>query len=102
LLFLEFDICGFTAIGEQYIRQGLALEWHLILAISAPEPVETSDSGAAFPSGGVPYPDLNDLNADLQNCYKSVTAVLNATPPEDFNPTINQLYALIQSMRIAP
>jgi hypothetical protein len=37
----------------------------------------------------------------LQNYYKSVTAVLNVTPPEDFNPTINQLYALIQSMRIA-
>jgi hypothetical protein len=61
---------------------------------------ETSDGGAPLPNGGVPYPDVNDPNPDWPTYYKSVTEVLNATPPEAFTPTINQLDTLIQSMRI--
>jgi hypothetical protein len=73
-----------------------------ILPISAPVLAETSDAGAALPSGGVPYPDFADPNADMNAYYASVIDVLNATPAERFTPTISQLDSLIQSMRINP
>jgi hypothetical protein len=91
-LFYHFQ--GLTRDGAYYVIA--------ILPISSPMLAETSDGGAVLPPGGVPYPDMADPNADWQNYYKSVTEVLNATPPEAYTPTIGQLDALIQSMRITP
>jgi hypothetical protein len=45
---------------------------------------------------------MADPNVDMQSYYASVTDLLNATPPEAFTPTINQLDSLIQSMRVTP
>jgi hypothetical protein len=89
-LFYHFQ--GLTRDGAYYIIA--------ILPISNPMLADTSDAGAPLPTGGVPYPYLSDPNADMQNYYKSVIEVLNATPPEAFNPTLNQLDSLIQSMRV--
>lgn len=89
-LFYHFQ--GVTRDGAYYIIA--------ILPITAPVLAETSDAGAPLPPGGVPYPYLADPNADMQAYYASVTDVLNATPAEAFTPTISQLDALIQSMRI--
>jgi hypothetical protein len=50
--------------------------------------------------GGVPYPYLADPSADMQAYDHSVIDVLNATPGEAFTPSLDQLDALIQSMRI--
>lgn len=91
-LFYHFQ--GLTRDGEYYIIA--------ILPISNPMLAETSDAGAPLPAGGVPYPYMADSDADMQSYYASVTDVLNATPPEAFNPTITQLDSLIQSMRITP
>jgi hypothetical protein len=90
---LFYHYQGLTNDGAYYVIA--------ILPISAPELAETSDGGAVLPTGGVPYPDINDPNPDWQTYYKSVTEVLNATPAQDYTPTIDQLDALIQSMRIA-
>ena len=91
-LFYHFQ--GFTNDGEYYIVA--------IFPITAPLLAETSDAGAAIPAGGIAYPDINDTHADFQSYYTAVTALLNATSPDAFSPTINQLDALIQSMRITP
>jgi hypothetical protein len=91
-LFYHFQ--GVTRDGAYYIIA--------ILPISAPVLAETSDGGAVLPTGGVPYPDLADPNADFKGYYAAVTTLLNAAPPEAFTPTINQLDVLIQSMRITP
>jgi hypothetical protein len=91
-LFYQFQ--GLTRDGQYYIVA--------ILPITAPMLVETSDAGAVLPSGGVPYPYMANPNADMKSYYVSVTNLLNATPSEAFTPTINQLDALIQSMRVAP
>lgn len=91
-LFYHFQ--GLTSDGLYYVIA--------ILPISNPFLAETSDGGAALPPEGIPYPYFADPNADMTNYYKSVTDVLNATPPQSFAPTINQLDSLIQSMRIAP
>jgi hypothetical protein len=89
-LFYHFQ--GVTRDGTYYIVA--------ILPVTAPMLAETSDAGAPLPDGGVPYPYFTDPNADMQSYYRSVTDLLNATPPEAFTPTINQLDLLIQSMRI--
>ena len=89
-----------------YHFQGLSSDWayyiSAILPISNPFLAESSDGGAALPPQGVPYPYFSDPNADMQLYYKSVTDVLNATPPQEFTPTIGQLDLLIQSMKITP
>lgn len=91
-LFYHFQ--GLSRDGEYYIIA--------IFPITAQVLAETSDPGAVLPSGGIAYPDITSPNPDFQSYYASVTDLLNATPPDAFTPTINQLDALIQSMLIAP
>ena len=91
-LFYHFQ--GVTRDGAYYIIA--------ILPISNPALAETSDAGAALPSGGVPYPDLTAPKPDMPGYYKAVTDVLNAQSLEAFAPSIKQLDSLIQSMRITP
>lgn len=73
-----------------------------ILPVTVPVLAETDDVGAVIPPGGVAFPDINDPNADWHGYYASVEFLLNNTAPEAFNPTINQLDLLIQSILIAP
>lgn len=91
-LFYHFQ--GVTNDGFYYVIA--------ILPISVPVLAETSDGGAVLPPQGVSYPYFANPNADMQGYYSAVTALLNATSPDAFFPTINQLDALIQSMRINP
>jgi hypothetical protein len=91
-LFYHFQ--GVTSDGAYYIIA--------VLPITAPGLAETSDGGAALPPAGIPYPYFANPNADMSGYYTAVTALLNSTPADAFTPTINQLDALIQSMRITP
>lgn len=91
-LFYHFQ--GLTSDGAYYIIA--------ILPIRVPVLAETSDGGAVLPVGGVPYPYFADPNSDMQSYYTSVTDLLNATPSQSFNPTLDQLDAFIQSIRIMP
>jgi hypothetical protein len=92
-LFYQFQ--GFTNDGEYYVVA--------ILPITAPILAETSDPGAVLPIGGIPYPYYAEgLDADMPGYYAAVTALLDATSPESFMPTLNQLDLLIQSMRVQP
>ena len=92
-LFYHFQ--GVSRDGQYYIAA--------ILPITNPMLAETSDAGAPLPTGGVPYPYFAEgPNADMPLYYRSVLDVLNATPPEQFTPTIQQLDILIQSMRTSP
>lgn len=91
---LVYHFQGFTDDGEYYIIA--------ILPVTAPMLAATSDAGATIPAGGIAFPDINDPNADYQGYYASVTDVLNATRPDAFAPTLSQLDALIQSMKVNP
>ena len=91
-LFYHFQ--GVTNDGAYYVIA--------VLPITAPTLAEASDGGAVLPPDGIPYPYYADPNADMQAYYAAVTALLNATSPDAFFPTVNQLDALIQSIRIAP
>lgn len=73
-----------------------------IFPITAPGLGESSDPEAAIPIGGVEFPNLGDLNANWDGYYTAVIDLLNATAPDAFTPTLNQLDALVQSMLITP
>jgi hypothetical protein len=91
-LFYHFQ--GFSDDGESYIVA--------ILPVTVPVLAESSDPGAVLPTGGVPYPDITNADAGVQDYYASITKLLDATIPDAFTPTLNRLDALIQSMLIAP
>ena len=91
-MFYHFQ--GVTRDGMYYIIA--------IFPITVPVLAETSDPGAAIPSGGIVYPDINNPNANLSGYYASITELLNATSNEAFYPSINQLDLLIQSMQVIP
>ena len=91
---LIYHFQGFTSDGEYYIIA--------VLPITVPVLVNTSDAGAALPSGGIAYPDITSSNPDFQSYYASVMDLLNATSPDAFSPTISQLDALIRSIQVMP
>lgn len=91
-LFYHFQ--GLTRDGTYYIVA--------ILPVSVPVLAETSDPGAALPSTGIPYPYYADPEADMDAYYSAVMALLNSMPQQAFTPTLSQLDALIQSMRVTP
>jgi hypothetical protein len=91
-LFYHFQ--GLSRDGEYYILA--------VLPITVPVLAESSDPEAALPVGGIPYPGYSDPETGMQDYYTAVTDFLDATSPEVFSPTINQLDLLIQSLWITP
>lgn len=91
---LFYNFIGVSDDGTYYIVA--------IFPLTSPILTETSDGGAPLPVGGIPYPYFADPNSDMTSYYIAVTDLLNATPSDTFFPTITQLDALIQSMRVAP
>lgn len=91
-LFYQFQ--GLTSNGSYYIVA--------IFPITAPGLGESSDLAAAFPIGGIAFPRMVDSNADWDGYYNAVTDLLNATTPEAFTHTLNQLDVLIQLMQVKP
>jgi hypothetical protein len=90
-LFYQFQ--GFSADGEYYIVA--------IFPITAPGLGESSDPESAVAIGGVAYPAMGDPSDNWKAYYAAAVSLLDATSPESFTPSISQLDALIQSMRIA-
>jgi hypothetical protein len=91
-LFYHFQ--GVTNDGSNYVIA--------ILPITAPVLPETSNPESSLPTGGIEFPDLNNLNADWDGYYAAVTNNLDTLPVDAFTPSLNQLDALIQSMLINP
>lgn len=92
---LIYHFQGFSSDGDYYIVA--------IFPIMASVLAETADAASTLPAGGIEYPFFADPNPDtLQKYYEDVANLLSATPNETFNPAINQLDALIQSMQIVP
>jgi hypothetical protein len=91
-LFYHFQ--GFSDEGDYYIVA--------IFPITAPGLSDRSDPAYAPAIGGVAYPNMGDPNANWEGYYGAAADLLNATPPDAFTPSLNQLDALIQSMWITP
>jgi hypothetical protein len=91
-LFYEFQ--GLTSDGSYYIVA--------VFPIATQGLGESADPADAVPVEGIAFPNMGDPNADWKGYYAAVVSFLDATPPDNFTPTINQLDALVQSIKIAP
>jgi hypothetical protein len=90
-LFYEFQ--GLTNDGKYYILAILPASHPLLAMDENPETV--------IPAGGIPFPGYDDQNA-LETYYPAVVNLLNSAAPENFNPALGMLDALIQSLNITP
>jgi hypothetical protein len=89
-LFYHFE--GLTDNGQSWVIA--------ILPITAPGLPEDGQPGSMVPSGGVPLPDSNDVNANWLGYYGEARQMLQGLELGDYNPAIDQLDALIGSIRI--
>lgn len=90
---LIYHFEGLTADGQYYIVA--------ILPITAPLLAETDRPDAPVPTGGAPLPaDYATNTAGSESYYNDITALLEATPADAFNPTLTQLDQLIQSFMV--
>ena len=90
-MFYQFQ--GLTSDGKYYIIAILPASHPLLAFDERPETV--------VPAGGIPFPGFDDQNA-LNAYYPAVVSLLNASAPESFNPALETLDALIQSITVAP
>ena len=86
---LFYHFAGLTSDGEFYIVA--------ILPITAPILAEDEKPEASVPEGGVPIPTEIGIN---NTYYISVIERLNSLAPDAYNPSIDQLDALIQSILV--
>jgi hypothetical protein len=92
-LFYHFQ--GLTDDGATYIVA--------ILPVTAPLLAPDSEQSSIPPSGGVPFPGYEAMDeALLTGYYQSVTDLLNGTSPDQFQPTLTSLDALIRSLEVSP
>lgn len=90
-LFYQFQ--GLSADGDTYIVA--------ILPVTAPLLAPESAEGSAPPAGGIPFPGYENMDeAVMATYYRSVTDLLNATPVDQFQPSLASLDALIGSLEV--
>ena len=89
-LFYHFE--GLTNDGKYYIVA--------ILPTNLPFLPVDNDPNSAVPSSGIAFPKTNAAGSDFENYFKQATDRINATAPDQFNPSLNTLDALIQSISI--
>ncbi|HVN16368.1 MAG TPA: hypothetical protein VMT73_11555 [Anaerolineales bacterium] len=92
---LMYHYEGLTTDGKYYVI--------VLLPINAPFLSSSSDPSVQPPAGGIPFPDLNSTDPSVfEKYYQDVTDKLNATSPNAFQPNLNTLDALVQSIFVTP
>jgi hypothetical protein len=72
-----------------------------ILPVTAPGLPEDGQPGSLIPLGGIPAPDFNDINANWLGYYSDARQMLQGLDPSAYNPNLNLLDALIESLAIS-
>ena len=61
-----------------------------------------SDPSSVVPAGGIPFPAVDPTDSKpFTTYYQAVTDLLEAAPPEAFQPTLTALDSLIQSLQVS-
>ncbi len=79
---------GLTDTGNYYVEAVLPVQ----AAFLAPD----ENPGSPLPANGIPFSMDN-----LDTYFQQVADKLNATPPDDFTPSLSALDALIQSIQVS-
>lgn len=90
-----YQFVGLTGDGKYLIVA--------VLPTQAPILQTSQDSSSRAPAGGVPFPDMNSMDAQVFKTYlQAITGKLNATDPASFQPSLPTLDALVQSLNVQP
>jgi hypothetical protein len=90
-LFYHFQ--GLTGLGQYYVVA--------ILPINAAFLAADSDPASPLPADGIPFPGYAVTDeSQFEGYYQSVTDLLNATPADQYQPSLASLDALIQSLEV--
>jgi hypothetical protein len=87
-LFYHFE--GLSSDGNFYIIAILPTN----LSFLAPD----NDPASVVPPGGVAFPMNDASGSSFEDYYKQVTELINGSSADQFNPSLNSLDALIQSI----
>jgi hypothetical protein len=91
--FYHFE--GLTSDGKSYVIA--------VLPIEAAFLQNGNDPSAPLPPGGIPFPGYNFTDPKHYTDYfKAITDKLDATPPDQFSPSLTALDALVQSISVNP
>jgi hypothetical protein len=86
--------------GSYYHYEGLTSDGKYMVAIMLPVTLPLQATADNPSADGVVYPsDISDVNG-LNAYFQGVTDLLNAASPDSFQPNLNLLEALIQSIQI--
>lgn len=69
-----------------------------ILPTSLPYLALDNNPDSPVPTGGIPFPQNNASGSSFENYFKGMTDLINSSPVDQFNPSLNTLDALIQSI----
>ena len=89
-LFYHFE--GLTSDGKYYIVAILPVNLSFLPTDNNPD--------SPLPSGGIAFPQNNASGTDFENYFKQVGSRIDATAPDHFNPSLNTLDALVQSISV--
>lgn len=87
-LFYHFE--GLTNDGKYYLIA--------ILPTNLPFLPADNNPSSVVPSGGLPFPQSNATGTSFEDYFKQVGDMIDSSTPDQFNPSLDVLDALIQSI----
>jgi hypothetical protein len=96
------DVSPINNSGLFYHFEGLTSDekFYLVAILPTNLPFLPADNNPAsvVPAGGVTFPPNDASGSSFENYYQQVTGLINGSSADQFNPSLNALDALIQSI----
>jgi hypothetical protein len=98
------DVSPINNSGLFYLFEGLTNNGNYYIAVILPTnlPLLVSDNNPAsvVPNGGIPFPPNNASGSSFENYFKQVSELIDKSQADQFDPSLTNLDALIQSMSV--
>lgn len=96
------DVSPINNGGLFYLFEGLTTDQKIYIVGILPTnlaflPVDNNPS-SSLPAGGIPFPQDNSSGSNFEDYFTRVTELINNSSADQFNPSLNTLDALIQSI----
>lgn len=100
------DVSPINNSGLFYHFQGLSQDGRnyvvAVLPVNLPFLPPDNNPDSPVPSGGIPFPPSNAAGPDFENYFKQITDRINASTADQFNPSLDTLDQLVQSISVVP
>ena len=100
------DVSPINNSGLFYHFQGLSQDGRnyivAVLPVNLPFLPADNNPDSPVPSGGIPFPPSGAAGPNYEDYFKQVTDRINAAPADQFNPSLDTLDQLVQSISVEP